>query len=156
MSPGERGYYDSVPSIIKARAHAAFGRAVAEGTVDRPSVCEECYTNERRIIAHHDDYARPLAVRGLCESCHGKHHFAMRPIGWRRCEYDAGYKRRMPLLKRLRSARAAHGHTRSMAAKEIGVAMETVSKWENNLRMMGSSALIDALRAYVAAAPAKD
>lgn len=37
-----------------------------------PQPCEVC--GKRYVVAHHDDYAEPLAVRWLCRSHHRKHH----------------------------------------------------------------------------------
>ncbi len=34
--------------------------------------CEVC--GSRPSVAHHDDYAKPLDVRWLCRSCHGRWH----------------------------------------------------------------------------------
>lgn len=39
--------------------------------------CEVC--GARNVVAHHDDYARPLDVRWLCRSHHRLHHVAHGP-----------------------------------------------------------------------------
>ena len=56
------------------RAHSAVARAVRAGTlVRRP--CEVC--GAAKVLAHHDDYTKPLDVRWLCQSCHKSHHAAV-------------------------------------------------------------------------------
>lgn len=45
----------------------------AAQTLPKQMFCENCgraRTNSHSIVAHHDDYARPLEVRWLCASCH--------------------------------------------------------------------------------------
>lgn len=63
------------------RAHWAVHNAVVRGLLERPDDCEKCgYVGRvtRDIHAHHDDYSKPLDVRWLCSSCHGRHHRALR------------------------------------------------------------------------------
>ena len=43
--------------------------------VKRPTKCENC-RKERKVVAHHPDYNRPLNVVWLCYSCHKKLHNA--------------------------------------------------------------------------------
>lgn len=56
----------------KVAAHAAVKAAIASGTVARKR-CEDC-NSEQRAHAHHEDYAKPLAVTWLCPKCHGRRH----------------------------------------------------------------------------------
>lgn len=71
----------------KERARNAVSCAIRKGTLTRQS-CEECgagptpsdrksATNLTDVVAHHDDYSKPLDVRWLCRSCHAAHHRAM-------------------------------------------------------------------------------
>jgi len=61
----------------KYKAHDALNYAIKRGDIARPTECSECSRDDLRIIGHHDSYAedKRLAVRWLCESCHGFHHF---------------------------------------------------------------------------------
>lgn len=61
----------------RARAWKAVARAIERGDLVRPDVCPSCDGTERRIEAHHDDYARPLEVRWLCSLCHRQAHKEM-------------------------------------------------------------------------------
>jgi hypothetical protein len=74
--PGGLGFVDD---IVKQRAHTAVTKAIKDGELVRPKRCEECgkRPNRRknhRIVAHHDDYNKPLQVRWLCSPCHGQTH----------------------------------------------------------------------------------
>lgn len=55
----------------KEAARRAVHHAVAVGQLV-PAPCEKC--GEPKAEAHHDDYAKPLAVRWLCRRCHVAHH----------------------------------------------------------------------------------
>jgi len=55
----------------KRRAHGAVARAIRQGKLSRPSLCEEC-GSPNQLEAHHDDYAQPLQVIWLCKFCHAK------------------------------------------------------------------------------------
>lgn len=57
------------------RAHGAVRDAIDAGELTRPDRCDECGM-QREIVAHHDDYARPLDVRWLCRRCHLAWHKA--------------------------------------------------------------------------------
>ena len=46
---------------------------VRRGAMNKPDRCEKC-GKKARLDGHHDDYARPDAVRWLCRSCHMKWH----------------------------------------------------------------------------------
>jgi len=54
--------------IYKVRAMVS--RAVKKGIITKPSHCEICNCNHRRIEAHHLNYNRPLDIEWLCSSCH--------------------------------------------------------------------------------------
>jgi hypothetical protein len=52
-------------------AHNAVLRALKNGKlIAQP--CNICRKEE--VVAHHDDYDKPLQVTWLCYSCHAKHH----------------------------------------------------------------------------------
>ena len=55
----------------KTRARRLVNRAIAAGTLIRPETCDGC-DGPGPIEAHHDDYSKPLEVRWLCRTCHGK------------------------------------------------------------------------------------
>jgi predicted nucleic acid-binding Zn ribbon protein len=53
----------------KTKAHCAVRYATRTGRLTRPDTCQVCQ-RECRPHAHHDDYAKRLAVRWLCRKCH--------------------------------------------------------------------------------------
>lgn len=62
-------------------AHDAFEDALRRGLIVKPAFCECCDLAEKRgkdgrslLCGHHDDYAKPLEVRWLCQSCHYNWH----------------------------------------------------------------------------------
>lgn len=57
----------------RVAARQALNNAVKRGDVVRPSACESCAA-PGRVTGHHDDYSKPLQVRWLCHSCHGREH----------------------------------------------------------------------------------
>ena len=59
------------------RAHKLVYAAVRAGRIPRPDRCEGCGL-QKRLHGHHEDYAKPLAVRWLCGSCHRLAHNARR------------------------------------------------------------------------------
>jgi hypothetical protein len=57
----------------RTAAHNAVIRAIkANKLMQKP--CEVCGNKE--VVAHHEDYDKPLDVVWLCYSCHAKHHKA--------------------------------------------------------------------------------
>lgn len=58
----------------KRAAHVLLGNAIRDGRVSKPDACEECGADDERIHGHHDDYAKPLEVRWLCQKCHVAWH----------------------------------------------------------------------------------
>lgn len=48
--------------------------ALRDGRLVRPQHCDKC-KKIKRVIAHHDDYAKPLDIRWLCRSCHQCWHW---------------------------------------------------------------------------------
>ncbi|KKL95512.1 hypothetical protein LCGC14_1853870 [marine sediment metagenome] len=67
-------YHEEHPQ--QAAAGCKVHAALANGVLCRKP-CESCGDDEQ-IIAHHDDYLRPLAVRWLCRTCHTHLHAARR------------------------------------------------------------------------------
>ncbi len=56
----------------KRRAHGAVTYAIKRGKLIREP-CEVCGTTAH-VVAHHDDYSKPLSVRWLCRGHHAQHH----------------------------------------------------------------------------------
>lgn len=63
---------------LRNSARAAARDAVRTGRLVRPERCSQCGAGGR-IQGHHDDYAKPLDVRWLCQECHGKAHRKLGP-----------------------------------------------------------------------------
>jgi len=42
--------------------------------VKRPTICEDCGSDDKKLHGHHDDYAKPDELRYLCVSCHTTWH----------------------------------------------------------------------------------
>lgn len=75
-SPAERRirYRRKNPTVTAI--HQMVRDAVKRGLLQKPLCCEECRGPfpARLLIGHHDDYARPLDVRWLCNLCHRRWH----------------------------------------------------------------------------------
>lgn len=55
----------------RQRARVITNAAIREGRLERPTECSESGGDHRgRVEVHHEDYADPLAVRGLCVRHH--------------------------------------------------------------------------------------
>lgn len=81
VKAGAENHFYRGGSRIVARAHDICEKAIIRGILVRPSRCEECGKAPRKmrngasaIQAHHDNYAKPLAVRWLCQPCHHEWH----------------------------------------------------------------------------------
>jgi hypothetical protein len=61
---------------LKRRARKLLGNAVANGSIAKPSKCEDCHNDceRHRLHGHHEDYNKPLDVVWLCHRCHFKRH----------------------------------------------------------------------------------
>ena len=59
--------------LLKSRAYHAVRRAVKNGEMTKPEVCQNC-GGRHKIQAHHEDHTRPLDVLWLCDHCHRGHH----------------------------------------------------------------------------------
>ena len=64
-------YRKSYPE--KRRAFQAVQKAIKNGEIDRPESCSKC-GKCGYIVAHHDDYDRPLDITWLCLSCDRQLH----------------------------------------------------------------------------------
>ena len=63
-------------------AQKLLNRAVRQGIIYKPLMCEEC-GDGGIICGHHPDYRRPYRVNWLCNLCHLKHHrwsLQLRPL----------------------------------------------------------------------------
>lgn len=69
----QREYREKYPK--KYKAHCKVNNAVRDGKITPATHCETCGGNSY-IIAHHDDYDKPLDVRWLCQACHCIWHAA--------------------------------------------------------------------------------
>ena len=55
----------------RVRAHNAVARAIRNGDLVRVP-CIRC--GEKKSVAHHEDYDKPLEVMWLCQPCHKQRH----------------------------------------------------------------------------------
>jgi hypothetical protein len=53
--------------------HGEVKRALEAGLLVKPDRCSKCQ-RLRKVVAHHDDYAKPEEIRWLCRSCHALWH----------------------------------------------------------------------------------
>ena len=66
-------------SSERKRAKDLTQRAMTRGDL-KLQPCEVCgVAGTRNVVAHHDDYAAPLAVRWLCHHHHKQHHIKFGP-----------------------------------------------------------------------------
>jgi transposase-like protein len=68
----EAGYREKIAAYEYVR------KALREGTLKRPETCSVCGVSGN-IVQHHPNYARPLHVRWVCQSCHQKIHAGALP-----------------------------------------------------------------------------
>ena len=67
------------------RAHDIMEKAILKGELVNPGICEQCDDRSRfadgriGVQGHHDDYAKPLSVRWLCQRCHHEWHKLNQP-----------------------------------------------------------------------------
>ena len=71
LSAGKMAWIARNPE--KRAAHITLGNAVRDGKVIKPKRCNRCGEGGR-LHAHHEDYAKPLAVEWLCSPCHKAEH----------------------------------------------------------------------------------
>ena len=57
----------------KRAAKSRVDYAVARGLMARPSMCESCGMDGRKLQAHHENYDKPMDVTWLCGPCHWKY-----------------------------------------------------------------------------------
>ena len=57
----------------KCKAHGILFRSLRAGKIIKPDHCSSCGTCGS-VVAHHDDYSKPLEVTWLCYACHAKLH----------------------------------------------------------------------------------
>jgi hypothetical protein len=75
VSYGEISMYQKfwlAENRLKKKAHQAVSYAVQKGKLVRQP-CERCGTNEN-VVAHHEDYSKPLDVVWLCKYHHKERH----------------------------------------------------------------------------------
>lgn len=58
----------------KRIAHYKLKKAIDNGIILKPNICENCGKTNCIIEGHHFDYTKPLEVKWLCCECHGKEH----------------------------------------------------------------------------------
>lgn len=117
-------------------AHQRVRRAVARGAMV-PQPCEEC--GGEVSVGHHDDYARPLEVRWLCDRHHRRWHLA-HPVDYEVLRPPTRAKpvaQRVPnrgkqfhrYLKPKATFLRGKGFSYADIAQELGVSVSTAHAW---------------------------
>lgn len=65
--------YNQKDNPERDKAHIIVYRAIKQGILHKPNECPLC-GKTAKLIAHHDDWSKPLEVRWLCRHCHGILH----------------------------------------------------------------------------------
>jgi hypothetical protein len=68
-----RENYDDLERL-KSRCKEAVRKALRNGYLIKPTKCEVCNQENKRIEGHHPDYYRPLDVNWVCPRCHRRIH----------------------------------------------------------------------------------
>lgn len=71
MTEYTKGYREENPN--KYFAHTLVNNHIRDGKLLRKLLCETC-SSDFRVVAHHNDYLKPLDVTWLCEVCHKAWH----------------------------------------------------------------------------------
>lgn len=58
---------------VLSDAHRATRKAIKERVIKKPKLCQK-RGKARHLIAHHEDYSKPLKITWLCVSCHRRRH----------------------------------------------------------------------------------
>lgn len=74
-------FYRGATRINRFTLRKQVERAVEAGALIRPEQCEDCSRfagvdpiGRSLLVAHHDDYRKPMVVRWLCRACHFAWH----------------------------------------------------------------------------------
>lgn len=113
----------------KRNAQRVVEYAVKSGVLVKPHVCSKCGATdaERRIEAHHDDYARPLDVEWMCTPCHRAADAKRREAeGLEPYENYAHHDKRKLSREQVLEIRA--GGTFASLAEKFGVSIGTIQK----------------------------
>lgn len=54
----------------KVSAQRKVGYALKIGRIKKALSCQRCGCLDRKLVAHHDDYSKPLDIRWVCTPCH--------------------------------------------------------------------------------------
>ena len=128
---GQVAYSRYVPKHPwQAWAQSKVWNAIDRGLLKKPDICEQC-GEFCKTDGHHDDYARPLAVRWLCRWCHQEWHringealnAGMHVVtAGKLAEQQNRIAARLPEVAKLR----AEGMNQTEIAKRLGVSAPTI------------------------------
>lgn len=68
----QKQYKKSNP-LVKS-AYQEYEKALRNGVLQRPDICQICDQSGKKIDGHHHDYEKPLEVIWICKSCHAYIH----------------------------------------------------------------------------------
>ena len=64
----------NVVKNVQSAAHVRVRRAIKNGQIVRPVLCEWCGKENKIIYSHHEDYFAPLCIEWVCPHCHLLYH----------------------------------------------------------------------------------
>lgn len=62
------------------RASGLVNMRERRGAIVKPSCCQQCGVQGKKLDKHHEDYQKPDEVVFLCRSCHMKRHWRGEPL----------------------------------------------------------------------------